>query len=120
MKSALHFTKRLPRTVWIAISVAMFSCPLLVCFHQVRQQVSESAGATKFVIREQSSVAMNMPLQKYESLPLSFEANSGQADPAAKFVARGPSYDLSLKPNQAVMTFRSETSLDRSGTRLNS
>jgi len=37
-----------------------------------------------------------------EALPLSFEANQGQADPAAQFLARGNGYTLALTPRDAV------------------
>lgn len=38
----------------------------------------------------------------YGKLPLSFEANHGQADKAINFLARGAGYTLSLSPTQAV------------------
>ncbi len=40
--------------------------------------------------------------EAYGQLPLSFEANRGQADEAANFVARGAGYTLSLSPTQAA------------------
>jgi hypothetical protein len=40
------------------------------------------------------------------SLPLSFEANQGQTDPAVKFVSRGDGYALFLTPDSAVFKLR--------------
>lgn len=37
-------------------------------------------------------------------LPMSFEPNVGQGSPAAKFVARGTGYELSLSPTMATLT----------------
>src|ERR1035441_7551992 len=41
------------------------------------------------------------------SLPLSFEANRGQTDPAVKFLSRGDGYALFLTPDSAVFKLRS-------------
>ena len=40
-------------------------------------------------------------------LPLSFEANQGQTDPAVKFLSRGDGYALFLTPDSAVFKLRS-------------
>src|SRR5687767_181660 len=39
--------------------------------------------------------------QSYGQLPLSFEANRGQASEAVNFVARGAGYTIALSPSQA-------------------
>jgi hypothetical protein len=39
----------------------------------------------------------------YGKLPLFFEANQGQADTQAKFLARGPGYSLFLAPHEVVL-----------------
>lgn len=43
----------------------------------------------------------------YGSLPLSFEVNQGQADPAVQFRARGLGYTLFLTDREAVLALRS-------------
>src|SRR5205085_8734150 len=43
----------------------------------------------------------------YGQLPLSFEANQGQADSAVKFRARGSGYQLYLTATEAVLQLRS-------------
>jgi hypothetical protein len=42
----------------------------------------------------------------YGKLPLSFEANQGQADPQVKFLSRGQGYSLFLTPTEAVLQLR--------------
>ena len=42
----------------------------------------------------------------YGKLPLSFEANHGQWDPAVQFVTRGRGHTLFLTPSEAVLTLR--------------
>ena len=44
--------------------------------------------------------------ETYGQIPLSFEANRGQADAAVNFRARGAGYTLSLSPTQAVFIVR--------------
>ena len=39
----------------------------------------------------------------YGRLPLVFEANAGQTDPAVKFLSRGPGYTLFLTHTEAVL-----------------
>ena len=43
----------------------------------------------------------------YSKLPLSFEANEGQANPSVKFLSRGRGYSVLLSPDEAVFTLRS-------------
>src|SRR5713226_7988792 len=45
-------------------------------------------------------------LETYSKLPLSFEANDGQADPQVKFLSRGRGYTLFLTSTEAVMVLR--------------
>ncbi len=42
----------------------------------------------------------------YAKLPLSFEANQGQADAQVQFLARGPGYGLFLTSTEAVLSLR--------------
>jgi hypothetical protein len=45
-------------------------------------------------------------VENYGKLPLSFEANQGQADKRVKFLSRGNAYGLYLTGNEAVLTLR--------------
>ena len=49
---------------------------------------------------------------RFGRLPLSFEINQGQTAQAAKFLSRGPGYDLFLTANEAVLTLRKPQSPD--------
>ena len=49
----------------------------------------------------------------YGRLELSFEANWGQADPAAKFLARGPGYGMLLTPTEAILALRRVAPIER-------
>ena len=44
--------------------------------------------------------------RRFGELPLSFEVNQGQTDPAVKFVSHGPGYDLFLTASEAVLSLR--------------
>jgi hypothetical protein len=46
----------------------------------------------------------------YGQLPLSFEANRGQADESADFLARGPGYTVALAPTEAVFALSARNS----------
>ena len=46
--------------------------------------------------------------EKYGKLPLSFEANQGQADTQVKFLSRGSGYALFLTKDEAVFAFRND------------
>jgi len=45
-------------------------------------------------------------VEDYGKLPLSFEANTGQADKSVKFLSRGSGYGLYLTGNEAVLSLR--------------
>src|SRR5437867_10032946 len=53
--------------------------------------------------------------EKYGKLPLSFEANRGQADPRVKFLSRGRGYGLFLTSAEAILTLGHATEADVSG-----
>ena len=58
------------------------------------------ATAVLLAVSSIGHASVNAP---YGQLPLSFEANQGQADASVDFVARGPGYALSLTPGAAVL-----------------
>jgi hypothetical protein len=45
-------------------------------------------------------------LESYGKLPLSFEANQGQADARVKFLSRGSGYTLFLTADEAILSMR--------------
>jgi hypothetical protein len=52
---------------------------------------------------------------EYGRLPLSFEANRGQADPSVQFLAHGQGYTLFLQQGEAALTLRSAASPSQAG-----
>ena len=50
--------------------------------------------------------------QAYWQIPLSFEANQGQADPHVDFLAHGNDYSLFLSPAEAVLTLQHDSAED--------
>jgi hypothetical protein len=50
----------------------------------------------------------------FRPVPLTFEANQGQTDPAAKFLARGAGYTLFLTSHEALLSFRGNRHARRS------
>ena len=61
-------------------------------------------GVLVAVSAENPKPSMTLPSQlHYSSLPLAFEQNCGQTDPAVKFLARGSGYAIFLTEKEAVM-----------------
>jgi hypothetical protein len=54
--------------------------------------------------------ARERAVESYGKLPLSFEANAGQADQRVKFLSRGSGYTLFLTSNEAVLALRNSAS----------
>lgn len=50
-------------------------------------------------------------IESYGKLPLSFEANQGQADQQVKFLSRGHGYKLFLTGNEAVLALKSTSAI---------
>ncbi|HTW57142.1 MAG TPA: SBBP repeat-containing protein [Terriglobales bacterium] len=55
--------------------------------------------------RIQPSSASTVSADRYLNLPLSFEANQGQADGEVRFLSRGDGHSFFLTPSEAVLTF---------------
>ena len=52
------------------------------------------------------SSAETRPRELYRQLPLHFEVNEGQTNPAVRYLARGSGYALFLTPQEAVLALR--------------
>lgn len=52
-------------------------------------------------------------IKAYGNLPLSFEANQGQAGSNVKFLARGQGYNLLLTGNEAVLAVRAGSQMSK-------
>ena len=64
--------------------------------------VVKSEGQQKKIISSKKAKAE----AAYAKLPLSFEANSGQADPSVKFIARGKGYTLFLASEEVILSLK--------------
>ena len=81
-------------------------------------------GSSKAAIKGDSpSTSKQMTarvVEAYGNLPLSFEANTGQADSRVKFLSRGPGYTLFLTFDEAVLALSApRRTSDRSADREN-
>ena len=77
---------------------ATFFVSLLFCLSLYQSERSPALAVTA------SSTAKTKA--SFVQLPLSFEANRGQADGQIKFLSRGQGYTLLLTPNEAVLELR--------------
>src|SRR5262245_45208875 len=73
----------------------IFTFSLVKLKHFAPADFSSGAGATRETLGR---------------LPLNFEANHGQLDGSADFVARGPGYSIFLSATEATMAFRQNES----------
>jgi hypothetical protein len=65
--------------------------------------------ATVSPVPEQAAPVPAAPAVRLSQIPLHFEPNQGQTDPAVQFLARGPGYGLFLTPTEAVLSLRRGT-----------
>jgi beta-propeller repeat-containing protein/uncharacterized protein DUF11 len=93
-----------------ARTILFLAALLMLAVVALRLDVRHIAGgnaAAKTALRKQQVVA------SFGHLPLIFEPNQGQTNPAVKFLAHGPRYGLFLTQNEAVLTLhRSATGKD--------
>jgi Bacterial Ig domain/Beta-propeller repeat/Carboxypeptidase regulatory-like domain len=76
----------------------------------INTRASAIGTASSEAVKEQIGEA-------YGKLPLSFEANVGQADERVKFISRGVGYTLFLTSDEAVLSLRDAQGSDRAGER---
>ena len=96
----------LHRTRGIAARVALF-----VIFGAVSASLATHASV--------APPATQMPtalIDTYGKLPILFESNGGQADPAARFIARGNGYAVYLTQHETVIALSQAGKLDRSAS----
>ncbi|MGD9730500.1 MAG: hypothetical protein AB7L09_10120 [Nitrospira sp.] len=78
----------------MVLAAALSLMPATTLWADTMEEVAPSAPSTAVL---QST---------YGKLPLSFEANHGQWDPAVQFITRGRGHQLFLTPNEAVLALR--------------
>src|SRR6202051_748375 len=82
-----------------------------------------TAGAATVAVPARANIqAGSEVVTEYGKLPLAFEPNLGQANPEAKFLARGAGYELFLTPKESVFVLntggkKSSTTKQNSGLR---
>src|SRR5215208_1502975 len=102
-------SSRLHRVVLVVAIVCLlttFAAVIFVAAHKYDDKLA-TAGS----LHDGPAVSMNTAntaartriAEHFGKLPLSFEMNKGQMDPAVKFLSHGPGYDLFLTGTQAVL-----------------
>jgi hypothetical protein len=87
------------------VNVAAAPSPILRSTNLAAVTVSQIASpAPAETTATTPTVNAGQLAKAYGQMPLAFEANQGQADPAAQFLARGQGYGIFLTPTSAVLT----------------
>jgi Bacterial Ig-like domain (group 3)/Beta-propeller repeat len=113
---------RLPRSdpMKRACFVCLFSLLSTTCVLSQSHSVSAVNPAASIVspaaVSQPDNKAQARILDSYGKLPLSFEANQGQADAKVKFLSRTGSYSLFLTGDEAVFTLRGKQAKKGKGT----
>ena len=82
-------------------SFALFLC--LLTSTSATALAQTTAFDSPVTTRGPSSRSAAMVVAEYGKIPLSFEANQGQTDPAVRFLSRGSGYSLFLTDDAAVL-----------------
>jgi len=111
MKLSRSSSRRCSRPICLVLTLCAVS--LTVLSLALVQRASRSAGASN----ARAHTALSAPdaatrarlNENYGKLPLSFEANQGQAEKQVKFLSRGQGYHLLLTPTEAVVNLSRPT-----------
>ena len=98
----------------ITLALAAFASTCLPAGASAPKAASSIAAARSATVSRATPLAH----EAYGKLPLSFEANRGQADESVNFLARGPGYTLALSPTEAVFGLRKAGLSDQQSTVL--
>jgi len=71
-----------------------------------KRSAPEAAAPREIVAAPMAARTTAQVREAYGQLPLSFEANRGQADKSVDFTARGPGYAVALSPTEAIFVLR--------------
>ena len=92
-----------PKFVVSAVLVSLLAGGFLLdAKHQRKNSSKANAASTSRPVSALES--KRQLLNEYGKLPLAFEPNRGQSDPAVKYIARGSGYTLFLTSNEAVLS----------------
>jgi photosystem II stability/assembly factor-like uncharacterized protein len=111
MNSLTALFSRINRIVFV-LGIAFSAITLAGVIFVTASSNDGAVPATHFAAPPTDASTKAKIAGRFGELPLSFEINKGQTDPAVKFVSHGPGYDLFLTANEAVLSLskpRSET-----------
>ena len=95
----IRLSRTLLPTLVLSSVAALLTAPLFSNYRDATEPPAAAAQAS----RERAG-------ETYGRIPLSFEANRGQTEPAVNFLARGAGYALFLKPTEAVFVLQKTAS----------
>jgi hypothetical protein len=75
--------------------------------HRLKSILSLTAAAIVAAVLPAAAAHASTPAASYGQLPLTFERNEGQADPAIRFLSRGSGYSLFLTSTDAELRLKS-------------
>src|SRR3984957_12414315 len=93
----------------VSLAVLLILSAAFSASAQTTSQIKKSAGDeanTAAPAHDFASTPAPHPSGAYGDLPLSFEANRGQADSQVKYMARGRGYTLFLTPKETVLALQ--------------
>src|SRR5438876_2370939 len=98
-----------------AVMMGIIGCFVLVSARawgkpgEPKKHATPLGRARKNKASSQQATAEATAAKSYGNLPLQFEENRGQTDPAVQFISRGRGYSLLLDKNEAVFILRTPT-----------
>ena len=96
-----------PKRLWLPRILALaLLCAAGVAVLRLDPTLGQQARLVRRTLGPQPGLAEPRIVANYGKLPLSFEANHGQADPQVKFLSRGQGYSLFLTSTEAVLQLR--------------
>src|SRR5215212_79008 len=99
-------SSRIHRVVLVVAIVCLlttFAGVIFVAAHKYDDKLPTAGAPQDGPAVSMNTAARTRITEHFGKLPLSFEMNKGQIDPAVKFLSHGPGYDLFLTGTQAVL-----------------
>src|SRR6202789_392244 len=112
-------TRRLSIAAFVAVSLAIAFSFLFIAnrsSHNQKDTKNLPSAANSLANSSGSAVAGPEVMKAYGQLPLYFEANQGQSAADVKYLSRADGYLLSLRNQEADLTFRQTPATQRVGT----
>src|SRR2546426_6852183 len=100
IEATMQTAELLTRFPRVLIRVPLVAVGLLILIAAPDNSVSNHALTSPSVLE---GATQAKPMESYGKVPLTFEANRGQASPQVKFLSRGSDYTLFLTREEAVL-----------------